>query len=128
IINAIVQSASQYSNPDSLLGYGIPNFDSARNSLLAVFNPYYGKGDFIEKIFPNPFKNQLNINFYADSNSQYTSEIFDLSGKRVMVKRGEFVPFTINNINLATANMGKGVYLLRITTDKNVFQARILKQ
>lgn len=128
IINAIVQSASQYSNPDSLLGFGIPNFDSARNSLLAVFNPYYGKGDFIEKIFPNPFKNQLNINFYADSNSQYTSEIFDLSGKQVMMKRGKFVPYSINSINLATTAMAKGVYLLRITTEKNVFQSRILKQ
>lgn len=128
IINAIVQSASQYSNPDSLLGYGIPNFDSARNALLAVFNPYYGKGDFIEKIFPNPFKNQLNINFYADSNSQYTTEIFDLSGKRVMVKYGKFVPYTINSISLATANLGKSVYVLRITTEKHVFQSRILKQ
>jgi serine protease AprX len=128
IINAIVQSASQYSNPDSLLGYGIPNFDSARNALLAVFNPYYGKGDFIEKIFPNPFKNQLNINFYADSNSQYTTEIFDLSGKRVMVKYGKFVPYTINSINLATASLGKSVYILRITTEKHVFQSRILKQ
>lgn len=128
IINAIVQSASQYSNPDSLLGFGIPNFDSARNSLLAVFNPYYGKGDFIEKIFPNPFKNQLNINFYADSNSQYTTEIFDLSGKRVMIKYGKFIPYTINSINLATASLGKSVYILRITTEKHVFQSRILKQ
>ncbi|QQR96559.1 MAG: T9SS type A sorting domain-containing protein [Bacteroidota bacterium] len=79
-------------------------------------------------MFPNPFKNQLNINFYADSNSQYTSEIFDLSGKQVMMKRGKFVPYSINSINLATTAMAKGVYLLRITTEKNVFQSRILKQ
>ncbi len=128
IIEAVKQSASQYLNPDSLLGYGIPNFDSARMMLLSVNNPNFGKGDFIENVYPNPFSNTLNINFYADSNRKYSAEIFDITGKLLAKKTGIFNPYIINSFQLNTQTFAKGVYTLRIITDKGVYKRKLIKQ
>ncbi|MBS1763877.1 MAG: S8 family serine peptidase [Bacteroidetes bacterium] len=128
IMGAIKQSASQYLNPDSLLGYGIPNFDSARMMLLSINNPNFGKGDFIENVFPNPFSQTLNVNFYAETNSKFTAEIFDMAGKRVTQKQGFFNPYMINSFQVQTSAFAKGVYMLRIVTDNAVYKRRIIKQ
>jgi len=128
IIEAVKQSASQYLNPDSLLGYGIPNFDSARMMLLSVNNPNFGKGDFIENIYPNPFSNTVNINFYADSNRKYSAEIFDITGKLLAKKTGIFNPYIINSFQLSTPTFAKGVYTIRIITDKGVYKRKLIKQ
>jgi hypothetical protein len=128
IISAIIQSASQYNNPDSLLGYGIPDFDSAKSTLLSVFNPFAGYDDFIKSVYPNPFNDLVNIDFYADSNRKYELDVFDITGKKVVSSDGVFQPYTLSSISLNTTLWSKGVYVIRIITNKGVYKARLVKQ
>jgi hypothetical protein len=53
---AVEQSASQYSHPDSLLGYGIPDFGAA---LIFLQVPVQSRPDF--RVYPNPFTESINI-------------------------------------------------------------------
>lgn len=61
IINALQRSGSQASNPDSLLGFGIPNYMTA-NVLLAVNNPSFSSKNDVS-ILPNPFSTGFTIDF-----------------------------------------------------------------
>ena len=126
IIQAIIQSASQYTNPDSLLGYGIPNFDSARTTLLSINNPDFGKGDFLKSVYPNPFKSNVAFDFYTDSNRQYTAQVFDIAGKLVYSTAGRFNPYIVTHVEMPLT-VSKGLYVLRLTTDNDVFKAKLLK-
>lgn len=128
IIEAIKQSASQYLTPDSLLGYGIPNFDTARMMLLSINNPNIGKGDFIENIYPNPFSDYVQIDFYADGSRKFKAEIFDMAGNLIAGKTGEFNPYMTNSVHINTPNLSKGFYILRIITDKGAYQQKLIKQ
>ncbi len=77
---AIEQSASQYSKPDSLLGYGIPDFEKASNYLNAN-----STDDLTQEkrwiVSPNPFCDYLLIR----NNGQFSGEscavsIFNMQG------------------------------------------------
>jgi serine protease AprX len=77
---AIEQSASQYSAPDSLLGYGIPDFEKADQYLKVNYsNNLKSETGWI--VSPNPFSGYLliqNQNPVFDENG--TISIFDLHG------------------------------------------------
>lgn len=62
IINALQRSGSQAANPDSLLGYGIPNYMFA-NIYLSVNEPYSSTNLSDIEILPNPFSSGFTIDF-----------------------------------------------------------------
>lgn len=77
---AIEQSGCQYSNPDSLLGYGIPDFAKA-DIYLKVNGNKALKTDAEWQVSPNPFNNRLfiqNLNPLSDDNCQIS--IYNLQG------------------------------------------------
>ena len=81
IKKAIEQSASLYNQPDSLLGYGIPDFQKADNYLkLNTAVPAILQTSWA--VTPNPFNNYLsvsNLNTTAGTNCLIT--IYNLDGK-----------------------------------------------
>ncbi len=77
---AIEQSAHQYSKPDSLLGYGIPDFEKADKYLkLNSAQSLISKNSWL--VFPNPFNDYLQIqNFNPASNDGCLVSIYNLQG------------------------------------------------
>lgn len=59
--DAIIQSASQYTNPDTLMGYGIPNFALADYYLTVLDNPELNLDNQVVKLVPNPFTDKISI-------------------------------------------------------------------
>lgn len=59
IKKAIEYSSSQYSSPDSLLGYGIPNFEDAYYYLK--YDGFKNVGNDGVLLYPNPVSEQLNV-------------------------------------------------------------------
>ena len=96
----IQKSASQYSNPDTLLGYGIPNFEVAYEILTNKI--FVDTDSFV--IYPNPFSGILFIDFYSVDKKIISIELYDITGKRILYFE---------------KNMVEG--LNRITIDKNIF-------
>ena len=110
------QSASQYSMPDDLLGYGIPDLSLART---------LGDTDQVFKdfaVFPNPVKDKLYFNYPMDSGN------FKLS---IYTQLGQLV--TTSNINSKTnsfnvSNLSKGVYLIKLTSKTQTKILKFIKQ
>ncbi len=97
VIEYLKMTATQASKPDTLIGYGIPNFMRAFNQ--ARIN----EGDIENKfvVFPNPVTNKriiylypeqpmdntyANVSFYDLKGSQLSSKSIDLSGKNEMLE------------------------------------------
>lgn len=131
VFNAIQQSSSQYSNPDNLLGYGIPNFMTAHYILagLPVTNDEDGDGvpDVDDKClltpFPvivgtdgcplnfelnsflaameNPFGSSLSYLYYSESDERLEVSFFDILGEKVAEREITLVGEAYNTIVLA---------------------------
>ncbi len=126
IIEAIKQSASQYTHPDTLEGWGIPNFAAANLILsgIKVFN----LDDNSFNVFPNPVTNILYVIFYSSDTEYVDIDIFDIAGKKVLSKpklhKNEGCNyFALDNISA----LSKGVYILRITTNGKKLTRKIMK-
>lgn len=78
LIENLLRSASQYENPDNLLGYGIPNF---REALYGEILSIEENGEIIPwKVFPNPMEgNKLTIYFGTSLSAEFS--LIDLNGK-----------------------------------------------
>jgi len=77
-------------------------------------------------IFPNPFKNNIFININTSTTQAVQIEVFDLSGKLLLtqidnITNGE------NKINLNTANLNTGMYILKIKTKKGMITNSVVK-
>ncbi len=110
IINAIKQSASQYATPDSLLGYGIPNFCLADQIL---------KGNVgIKSVTLNP------INILCGSNDcQLTINLYDVSGRIVFStqtksSQNNSADKIIQSLDLS--GISTGMYVVKISSANGI--------
>jgi len=126
IIEAIKVTADQASAPDTLLGWGIPDYSSAYNVLGTSSNEEVLNIPEI-KIYPNPYSQY----FVADLNCKVKGilslEIYDLAGRMILKDRVNLaVPsdqLLVSNFNMLPG----GFYLLKINTPSKVFSARVTK-
>jgi len=125
IIDRIQQSSHQYSHPDNMLGYGIPDFARAAN--ISNLNQDNKNINFLIKAFPNPFTDQFSI--YLDSqNPQFylkKIEIFNLLGEKVYQK--ELIENNNEIIIDRIENLPSGLYIVTIITDRSIHQIRVSK-
>ena len=127
IRDAIIQSARQFDNPDSLQGYGIPNMYLASILLnIDTITNVKESADFI--IAPNPFQNKFHILFNSSEAKKADFEIYDISGKIVFCKKnvpinqGKFF-YSISDLQ----NLSQSVYFINITIDGERFTKKIVK-
>jgi len=127
IMNAIRQSASQYYNPDSLMGYGIPDFAQA-NMILQGIIDVGSDQEILINTFPNPFANKLTIQFYSTDSQDVIFEIFDITGRNVFSMNKEFNSNSLNTINInEVSGLKQGTYILKVRTQNNEYQKVLVK-
>ncbi len=118
IINAIQVSGNKFTSPDSLTGYGIPDYWKA-HQLLSGNDYYFSQSSEITFVYPNPFTQSLNVGFFPSENIEVQIRIADVSGKTVYETKipvEEYVEHKISlseNFNLVAS----GFYFLTITTE-----------
>lgn len=127
IIEAIRMSASKANNPDSLYGYGIPDFGKAIFLLQGV-NPVKLDDESLFRIYPNPITDRVSIDFYSHDQQEITVGVYSLDGKLLVQKKTEvgytsISHFTINEFS----HLPDGTYLIRILTDKNQHVQKVIK-
>lgn len=128
ILNAIRQSASQSNNPDSLLGYGIPDFYKAHRILSGLNTNYY---DFnLVNMYPNPFTNGFYLDILSGNDTQIELNIYDYSGKIIWNKNQPLIPNKNNLLYLSDVELplAKGIYFLEYKTANNSRVLKIAKQ
>ncbi len=83
IMRLIEESSSQFSNPDSLLGYGLPNFFAAYSKETGVVYSL-PREDIIEDVFPVPVTDLVNIIFVSSINQGIIIRIYSEKGDLVV--------------------------------------------
>lgn len=125
ILQAIQQSASQAASPDSIKGYGIPDFCMANRILSGL--PIYEEEFF--SVYPNPFNSNFQLSFYSPKKQTVLIELYDISGKRIYSQSKEFDIYSDNLFILSGAdNLAVGVYMLRVKTEDKTYHEKIVKQ
>ena len=114
IIQSIRESASQFSAPDTLMGYGIPDFCSPFVGLTPV-------SSMTISIYPNPAKDQLTITGISSEEILYV--MVNELGKSVL----EATRSAVNGIvEIKTDRLSNGWYVLRIVDGEMVGQRSVL--
>jgi len=109
----IEASSNKYNNPDSLTGYGIPNFKIALEQ-NSGFNYTEFENNEIENMYPNPVIDQLNIVFQSKFDQQIKL-IFIAAGGATVVQETAIVLKGRNFIQVSDlGRLSAGVYSLRI--------------
>jgi len=121
---AIEQSASQYYKPDSLLGYGIPDFEKA-DKYLKVNHVNYSNWESSWAISPNPFTDVLFIrNLKSLVADNYQINIYNLQG--ICLWNSTFKPdetFILKNL----ANLPIGFLILSIRSGEKEARIKLVK-
>lgn len=130
LLNAIQQSASQYLTPDSIYGYGIPNFckaDSILSVMLSVGNVNVENENL--SVYPNPFSSNFTIEFYSTNKEVVLVELYDVTGKKVMSQQQTVFANTKNKFTFSDISiLSKGIYTLRLISSDKTYNSKIIKQ
>ena len=124
--NIVFGETSRVFEPTIEDNYSVLVVDSNGCSMMS--NPFFYNINFIEnkdyqlKIYPNPTSKILNIEM---SNAIKNITLYDLTGEAVLI-------INENNINskyeLDLTNFSKGIYLVQIESNNEVFKQRIILQ
>jgi hypothetical protein len=81
----------------------------------------------LDKIYPNPFKNEFTISFFAPKEAFYQVNLTNLQGIKVWQAQGknDLSPAIIHSVQLP--NLPNGVYLINIQVGAQTLQEKLLK-
>lgn len=122
---AIEKSASQYREPDSLLGYGVPDFQLA--GIILRSQKVKKEGRDIVRVMPSPFRSS----FYAIAGKKISSaasfRLYDLKGAMVrkmspQTNQQRHV-FYFSGLN----SLKQGVYVLKIRDGETSYAVKVMK-
>lgn len=127
IIQAIIESASQFTNPDSLLGYGIPNY-AAANLILSGIPVDYENENIVE-VFPNPFNDVIYVLFNSSDTQEVDIDLYDITGKKIISKKEMKRNTGMNFFTMGIpSDIAKGMYILRIASNTGkTYSKKLLK-
>jgi subtilisin family serine protease len=113
LIDLIRRGSSQYHSPDTLLGYGIPDYGRIVSFITALDEESL-TSEF--KVYPNPVdNNKLFVEGIGEAPvDNLKIHIHDLNGKRVFELVVPFLDPTYK-LELDLTGIGKGVYILNIS-------------
>lgn len=127
LLNAIQESSSQFSTPDSIKGYGIPNFCVANTILTGIDNHELNRDKL--NVHPNPFNNNFEITFYSNKKQKIDIELYDISGREIFRKHENASANSYNVFNVNEANtLSKGLYMLQLSTPDKKYFKKIIKK
>lgn len=121
LIELIQQSGSQYNNPDTLLGYGLPDYSDVINNAGTGIHP---PNAIAVSLHPNPFDTYIT----AKTNTPFERveyAIINLNGR--ILKEGRIHPkgklLRIDDLS----DLNEGMYLFRLRLDDQVIIRKLVK-
>ncbi len=128
IYSSIVESSSNYYSPDSLIGYGIPNFYLA-SVLLKNKTTIDESSKDLFTILPNPFQDKLHILYTSIDSQLIDIYIYDTKGI-VLYKNINILCHKGNNlIEIESIDiMSAGTYILQISNSEGLISKKIIKE
>ena len=110
-------SASQYSEPDDFLGYGVPNLELALAQALSV--EWVREQEF--NLYPNPVAHELFVQ--SRSNLMHQSiYVYDMMGKQVAQHQ-----LSNDRKTITVSGLSPGMYVLKILAKNKAFNYKFIK-
>lgn len=117
VIDLVKQSADRFSNPTSLFGYGIPDFQSALDMALLSVNQNQ-KQPFA--LFPNPANHSVSVSM-PNGVDGATLSLYNGLGQLVLEKE-----MSLNDI-ISIENLASGIYVYKIRSNAQVQSGKLIK-
>lgn len=114
LFNAIQQSASQFANPDSLLGYGIPDFCFA-DILLSQREHVTSDTKNID-VYPNPSPGKFTV---LSKHVVTNIKAYNVFGRMI---------HSSSESTIELSAQPSGVYLLMVETDAGTFSGKVIRK
>ncbi|MBK7489200.1 MAG: S8 family serine peptidase [Bacteroidales bacterium] len=113
IINALRKSSDRYTRPDSLYGYGLPDF---LKTLRLLEDEHTFRPEAMMSAGPNPFTDEILVWFHEPPGS-LTVTITGTNGTTILARH--FPAFAARLFRLdGLGSLAEGFYLVRIVTDQ----------
>ncbi len=120
---AIEMSASQYTSPDSLVGYGIPNMELAAE-LLGYQNIIEPERESNWKVYPNPVRNRMMIQTDIAVNETINIQLISMDGHVLKHwQRKAVQKIEIDDLE----GISEGIFIVRITGENSSESVKISK-
>jgi len=119
LFDAIQQTASMFSNPDTLLGHGISDFCAA--SLILAIEENIAASNEVFTIYPNPFSESTVVSIKGINAYGLELDVYDLLGNLVHKQKLSGQTVTLN------LKVAKGVYSIRLKDGSRSYSAKLLK-
>lgn len=128
VIQKIKESCDQYNNPDSLKGYGIPDFAQAYYTITGKKIDYPTAG-IIDFVGPNPFRDFIHVRYYAADTQFIDVAVYDMMGRQIITKRQLCEPRNYYTINFQMPGLlSAGMYFLEIKTKQETQTLKLIKE
>jgi hypothetical protein len=125
IIQAVIQSADRYLNPDTLYGYGIPDFQYADMILSKIDLSLLKQNDY-PIIYPNPMQTSFTLVHYSAIRSDGLLQMFDATG-RLISSDTCCVVEGYNQFVFSDKQWAPGLYIVRLITEDNTYELKVIK-
>lgn len=119
ISQRMIKSASKFSNPDNLKGYGLPNYLAAMDIEIPQQN-----GERL-LLFPNPAGNEINLLLPSPLPSSYKIILANSTG-RILQTVESNTNASVHIINLPS-NYPSGIYIVQLITESGKNYGKVIK-
>jgi subtilisin family serine protease len=129
IKQAIIRCASSYTTPGDHIGYGIANFECARQMLLNVVDPPapFNPATWVS-VSPNPFTTSVTISVSPDTEQTVHFSIMDVTGKVLATTSGTFYKGTNAPFSISIQGLSAGVYILKAVSETHEIVHKLVKE
>ena len=103
------------------------NTNLQRNKLRSTVDLNAIDVNFTCKVSPNPFKEQLNVQYNLGKQATISIEMYNTQGAKVAVLLSKQDQQGVHTINYNTAAFTKGIYFLRFTVDGKTHIEKLIK-
>ena len=84
------------------------------------------------KVYPNPFNNYFEIEFYTIDNKYVNISLFDICGRKLYEEKFEPISNSVNNFiihesDFKSGKLQKGIYFIQLISEKEKVTKRVIK-
>lgn len=127
LLDAIEQSSDRFDNPDTIYGYGIPDFYQANLILKTNYRSGKDTADYIQ-IFPNPFRYEVFISFESEYDTEAVISVYDQTGKLIRKSGTEVIKGYNLILTDALSELSPGIYILNFQCGNRQSRKLVIKQ
>jgi len=127
LMDAIREASHMYNTPDSLYGYGIPDFGSLHQQLNGI-NDRGENSMKTMRVFPNPFNESLTVQYNGIESDSIELNITTIDGSRIFFKSLETRGDTQGQITVqGLPNLPTGSYIVSLKAGNQYHNQKLIK-